>query len=259
MFKKIVSLLFAVSLVMAVSGCMVMKDTYMKKVSEADELSKNLAAEQQKNKNLTAENTGLKKQLVTITAEKEELNNVLNAKSDELSKRIAALRAENEELKKTKEKVQQASNTYATMLKKMEAEVAQGQVTITELKGKLTVNMVDAILFDSGQSEVKKQGQEVLAKLVEVLKDVKGKVIRVEGHTDNVQIHGSLSKKYPTNWELSSARAINVTRYLQKEGIDPEMLSTAAYGEYRPVASNDTKEGRAKNRRIEIVLVNKDS
>lgn len=258
MFKKVVSLLFAVSLVMAFSGC-VMKDTYMKKVSETDELSKNLAAEQQKNKNLSAENADLKKQLTAVTAEKEELNNVLNAKSDELSKKIAALRAENEQLKKTKEKVQQASKTYETMLEKMKSEVAQGQVTITELKGKLTVNMVDAILFDSGQSEVKKQGQEVLEKLIDVLKDVKGKVIRVEGHTDNVQIHGNLAKKYPTNWELSSARATNVTRYLQKAGIDPSMLSTAAYGEFRPVAPNDTKEGRAKNRRIEIVLVNKDN
>jgi chemotaxis protein MotB len=258
MFKKIVSLLFAASLVMAISGCMVMKDTYMKKVNEADELSKNLAAEQQKNKDLTAQNTGLKKQLATTTAEKEELNNVLNAKSDELSRRNAALRAENEELKKTKEKVQQVSKTYESMLKKMESEVAKGQVTITELKGKLTVNMVDAILFDSGESEVKKQGQQVLEKLVDVLKDVQGKVIRVEGHTDNIQIHGNLAKKYPTNWELSAARATNVTRYLQKAGIDPAMLSTAAYGEFRPVAPNDTKEGRAKNRRIEIVLVNKE-
>jgi len=259
MFKKIVSLLFAVSLIMAVSGCMVMKDTYMKKVNEADELSKNLAAEQQKNKDLTSENTAVKTQLKRVTAEKEELNSVLNAKSDELSKKVTALRNENEELKKSKEKVQQTSKTYETMLEKMKSEVAEGQVTITELKGKLTVNMVDAILFDSGQSEVKKRGQEVLEKLVDVLKDVKGKVIRVEGHTDNVQIHGSLAKKYPSNWELSSARAINVTRYLQKAGIDPAMLSTAAYGEYRPVAPNDTKEGRAKNRRIEIVLVNKDS
>lgn len=259
MFKKTVSLLSAVSLIMAVSGCMVMKDTYMKKVSEAEELNKNLAAERQKNKDLTAENAGLKKQLATVTAEKEELNKDLNAKSDELSKRITALRAENEELKKTKEKVQQASKTYEAMLEKMKSEVAQGQVTITELKGKLTVNMVDAILFDSGESAVKKQGQQVLEKLVEVLKDVKGKVIRVEGHTDNVQIHGNLAKRYPTNWELSAARATNVTRYLQKAGIDPSMLSTAAYGEYRPVAPNDTREGRAKNRRIEIVLVNKDS
>ncbi|HEX9023817.1 MAG TPA: OmpA family protein, partial [Geobacteraceae bacterium] len=73
--------------------------------------------------------------------------------------------------------------------------------------------------------------------------------------TDNVQISGSLSRKYPTNWELSAARAINVTRYLQQQGIDPALLSAVAYGEYRPVAGNDTEEGKAKNRRIEIILV----
>jgi chemotaxis protein MotB len=67
-----------------------------------------------------------------------------------------------------------------------------------------------------------------------------------------------LAKKFPTNWELSAARATNVARYLQEQGIDPAHLSTAAYGEYKPVAGNDTTEGRAKNRRIEIILVPKE-
>jgi len=150
------------------------------------------------------------------------------------------------------------SKTYGDMLDKMKKEVAQGAVTITELKGKLTVNMVDAILFASGEAEVKPEGLEVLSKVIDVLKDVKDKAIRVEGHTDNIKIRGALTKRFPTNWELSAARAVNVARYLEKQGIDPALLSTAAYGEYKPVASNDTKEGRAKNRRIEIVLVPKD-
>lgn len=258
MLKKVVFLVFVASLMVAFTGC-VSKETYLKKESEANQLNKNYMAELQKNKNLTAENTALKSQLATVTKEKDELNYILSAKSDALSKTVAALRTENEELKKTKEKVQQTSKTYESMLEKMKTEIAQGQVTITELKGRLTVNMVDAVLFDSGQAEVKQQGQDVLDKVVDVLKDVQGKVIRVEGHTDNVQIHGNLAKKYPSNWELSAARATNVARFLQKKGIDPTLLSTAAYGEYRPVAPNDTKEGRAKNRRIEIVLVNKDS
>ena len=87
---------------------------------------------------------------------------------------------------------------------------------------------------------------------------VEDKVIRVEGHTDNLKIHGALAQKYPTNWELSAARAVNVARYLQKQGIDPDILSATAFGEHKPVASNDTKEGRAKNRRIEIVLLPKE-
>ncbi|HEU0265526.1 MAG TPA: OmpA family protein, partial [Geobacterales bacterium] len=156
------------------------------------------------------------------------------------------------------EKVQQVSATYEQLLDKMKKEIAAGEVTISELKGKLTVNMVEAILFDSGKAEVKSKGVEVLQKVVDILKGVKDKSIRVEGYTDNVPIVGALTRKYPTNWELSSARAINVTRYLQQQGIAPEMLSAIAYGEYKPVADNATEVGRAKNRRIEIVLLPKE-
>jgi chemotaxis protein MotB len=140
----------------------------------------------------------------------------------------------------------------------MKSEIALGQVTISELKGKLTVNMEAAILFDSGKAEVKDDGLEILLKMVETLKSVKDKAIRIEGHTDNVQITGALTRVFPTNWELSAARAINVARYLQQQGLDPAVLSAAAFAEYKPVADNATKEGRAKNRRIEITLVAKD-
>ncbi len=91
-----------------------------------------------------------------------------------------------------------------------------------------------------------------------MLKGVDDRVIRVEGHTDNLIIHGTFAKKYPTNWDLSAARAVNVVRYLQEQGIDPMTLSAIAFGEYEPVASNDTEEGRAQNRRIEIVLIPKE-
>jgi chemotaxis protein MotB len=118
--------------------------------------------------------------------------------------------------------------------------------------------VVDRILFASGQAEVTKDGLAVLKRVNNILKNVTDKSIRIEGHTDNVQIKGQLTKKYPTNWELSAARAINVTRYLQKQGIDPALLSAAAYGEFKPVAGNDSSEGRAKNRRIAIILLPKD-
>jgi chemotaxis protein MotB len=140
----------------------------------------------------------------------------------------------------------------------MKSEIALGQVTISELKGKLTVNMEAAILFDSGKADVKKDGLEILKKMVDTLKGVKDKAIRIEGHTDNVQIIGALTRVFPTNWELSAARAINVAKYLQQQGLDPAVLSAAAFAEYKPVADNGTKEGRAKNRRIEITLVARD-
>src|SRR5256886_9416445 len=134
----------------------------------------------------------------------------------------------------------------------------RSQVTISELKGKLTLNMVEAILFDSGKAEVKPEGLVVLGKVIEVLKPVTGKSIRIEGHSDNQPIVGALTQRYPTNWELSAARAINIARYLQKQGVDPANLSSAAFGECKPVADNAPLEGRANTRRIEIVLVPKE-
>jgi chemotaxis protein MotB len=154
--------------------------------------------------------------------------------------------------------VREVSTTYDQLLEKMKGEIAKGQVTISQLKGKLTVNMVEAILFDSGKAEVKREGLVVLGKVVEILKTVNDKAIRIEGHTDNVEITRTLAQRYPTNWELSAARAINVARYLQQQAISPDSLSAAAFGQFKPVADNATMEGRAKNRRIEIVLVPKD-
>jgi len=269
----------------AAGGC-VSTGKYEKKEQEADTLSRNLQNLQEKN---ASEIADLKAQLDKLAddaaKEKEKLTtentrleksfeNLLRARSDELGKnltelrqKIADLESENARLKgdianlrKAKEEeVQKTSKTYEEMLEKMKSEISQGQVTISELKGKLTVNMVDAILFDSGKAEVKPEGLIVLQKVSDILKTVKDKAIRIEGHTDNKQIVGALTKKFPTNWELSAARAINVTRYLQQQGLDAAVLSAIAYGEFKPVASNDTDEGRAKNRRIEIILVAKEA
>jgi len=241
MLGKSYRLCIAVAVVLVSYGCMVAESTYTKKVEETESLNRRLGALEQVNRELKGENESLK------------------AKVDELAVQVAEQRERVADLEMMKEqKVQEVSSEYNAMIEKMKTEIAQGQVTITELKGKLTVNMVEAVLFDSGKAEVKKEGLAVLQKVVDVLKDARDKVIRVEGHTDNVPITGALARVYPTNWELSAARAITVTRFLQARGIDAARLSTAAYGEFQPVADNETKEGRAKNRRIEIVLVPRD-
>jgi chemotaxis protein MotB len=247
-------------LMMAVlcNGCMVAESKYLTKENEA--------------KTLTGENASLKKEIANLTGQRNELNKILQSKTDDLSKSvsenrkiIAGLEAENTKLKENlaqlKQKSQEeeaASNTYQDLLKEMKAEIAQGEITITELKGKLTMDVVDKILFASGEAKVKKEGLAVLKRVVDILKNMNDKNIRIEGHTDNVQITDRLAKIYPTNWELSSARALNVTRYLQEQGIDPQILSATAFGEYQPLAENDTPEGRAKNRRIAIILLPKD-
>lgn len=278
-------------------GCTRFESTYMRKVQEADGLSRDLAALTERYRSLEEENRSLqakvaelirelettrgerdhlKSSLEFVTGERDrlagdnrELERTLAAKADSLSRtivdlrgRIADLERENRELRQQiadlkkvqEEKVETVSRTYEGLMSKMEEEIRQGQVTISELRGKLTLNMVDAILFDTGKSEIKPEGLAVLDKIVSILRDEREKGIRIEGHTDNVPIAGVLAKTYPTNWELSAARAIGVTRYLQQQGISPGILSAVAYGEYRPVAENDTPEGKAKNRRIEIIL-----
>ncbi len=141
----------------------------------------------------------------------------------------------------------------------LKSEIAAGEIKLTQLQGKLTVNLVDRILFDSGKAEIKDDGRKVLDKVGGVLTSVADKNIRIEGHTDNKPITGDLQSKYPSNWELSTARATAVARYLQdKAKVDPTRLVAAGYGEFHPVASNDTPESRALNRRIEIVLVPKE-
>jgi chemotaxis protein MotB len=286
MLKKTFILMVVFLLSIMVGGC-VSSSKFEKKVAEADGLNQSLRALQQKYDKLTAENNDLKDQFKKlngdfaqlsiqkdkITADRDELDKVLKSKSDSLSKTInelrgktAALEMENASLKegvanlkKTKEEeVKSVSKTYENLMQEMKGEIAQGQVAITELKGKLTVDVLDKILFASGEAEVKPEGLAVLQRVIDILKNVKDKAIRIEGHTDNVKIGGALARKYATNWELSAARAINVTRYLQKQGIDPVLLASVAYGEYKPVADNSTSEGRAKNRRIAIILQPKD-
>ena len=137
----------------------------------------------------------------------------------------------------------------------------------TEIKGieikregeKLVITMVDQVLFDSGHAEIKPSGGEVLLRVSEILRSSSDQKILVEGHTDNVRIGRKLKKTYPTNWELSRARAGGVMHYLGDEGgIAPARISAAEYADTRPLASNKTEEGRQKNRRVEIILMPKD-
>lgn len=281
--RRTIYLVLAGLMALALNGC-VSQGTYRLKENEAKGLSGELGdLKQQFGKlsadnsalkaefdNLKAEAAGLAKENQALTKDKSELEQVLKAKSDTLSKNISDLRqkvddlqAENRKLgdeiatlqKAKEEKLKEVSNTYEHLLENMKSEIAQGQVTISELKGKLTVNMEAAILFDSGKAVVKPDGIAILLKMVPTLKEVKDKSIRIEGHTDNVPIN---TAQFPSNWELSAARAINVAKYLQEQGLDPANLSAAAFSEFKPVADNATKEGRAKNRRIEITLVAKE-
>lgn len=210
--------------------------------------------------NLSQENQELTDKISTLEKENAKLLESLDAQQTKQAAVISELDQKTKELQSSietqeKEKLKLKS-TYEGLVENLNKEIKEGEVKITQLEGKLTVNMVDKILFRSGQAELNTQGEKVIAKVGAILKDVKDKEIRVEGHTDNVPIKGSLKNKYRSNWELSAARALSVAHYLvDKTKIDPKILSVCGYGEYRPIASNKTAESRSKNRRIEIILV----
>lgn len=150
------------------------------------------------------------------------------------------------------QEIQEISSSYGRLVEGLEKEVAAGQIEIHELKGRLQVRALEQILFDSGRADIKPAGREVLKKLAPKLQEIEGHNVRIEGHTDKVPIRTS---QFPSNWELSVARAAAVARLLEASGVGAEKLSAVGFGPNRPIGSNDTREGRARNRRIEIVLV----
>jgi chemotaxis protein MotB len=154
------------------------------------------------------------------------------------------------------EEIKRLKGTYDSLVKDLEGEIKKGEIKVTQIRDRLTVNLVEKVLFDSGRAEIKPAGKTVLKKVGDILKTVTDKQIRIEGSTDNVPIGEKLRERFPTNWELSTQRATTVLRFLEDEaGVSGTHLAAVGYGPYRPVASNDTPEGRAENRRIEIVLV----
>jgi chemotaxis protein MotB len=144
------------------------------------------------------------------------------------------------------------NGTYKQLDQSLQTEVNSDQVEIKQLQNKLQVTMVNAILFPEGGWELHEQGEAELKKIIPALQGVAGKQIVVAGYTDSLPIERPLSERFPSNWDLSAARATSVVRYLETQGIDPNSMSAVAFGQYHPIASNDTPEGRAKNRRINI-------
>jgi chemotaxis protein MotB len=122
-------------------------------------------------------------------------------------------------------------------------------VEIANLSGLVTIRLPEKLLFAPGSAAIVKGGKAELKRVAAAMKGVSGRVFYVAGNTDNKPIR---TKQFPSNWELSTARALAVVKFFLTEGVDPKTLGVAAYAQYHPIASNDTAEGRARNRRIDI-------
>lgn len=146
------------------------------------------------------------------------------------------------------------NSVYQQLNAALAVQVAADQVEIQQLQEELQVTMVNEILFSEGGWELHSQGRHTLNQIVPALQQAQGKYIVIEGYTDNLKILEPLASRFPTNWDLAAGRAVSVVRYLIDQGIDPNQLSAVSFGQYHPIASNDTPEGRAQNRRINIVI-----
>jgi chemotaxis protein MotB len=224
--------------------------------------------------NVRGQITDLEQKFASGNASSQEEISKLKKQASELEANAARIAKEREQLRQEQsqlaaaldqeraakeEEIKRLTRTQEELSKSLQDEIAKGNITIQQVRDRLTINMVDRVLFDSGQAQVKPAGVKVLKQVSDILKTVTDKQIRIEGHTDNVPISSKLQGRFKTNWELSTARATIVVRYLIDQGsVDRQHLSAVGYADTQPLASNDSEEGRSSNRRIEIVLYPKD-
>ncbi|HXN33972.1 MAG TPA: OmpA family protein [Polyangiaceae bacterium] len=168
-----------------------------------------------------------------------------------LSKALDDAKARLDELRKAQAAAEARAQLFQQFVQKLKKMIDAGQLKVGTRAGRLVIALPNDVLFDSGQTAIKPAGKEALGQLARVLVTVRGRAFQVGGHTDNVPIQ---TARFPSNWELSTARAVEVVKLLIAQNEDPHALSASGYGEFDPIASNDSPEGRAKNRRIELTL-----
>jgi chemotaxis protein MotB len=214
-----------------------------------------LSAEKGKNKQLTEENQTLQQKIAQLEDQIRKLNaqiTVLEQQNDDLAKKAGATQEELKALRAEKAKRLAELQVYKDLFGKLKALVDAGTIKVEFRKGRLVVKLASSILFDSGKTELKPEGQTALANLATALKSLSDREFLVAGHTDNVPIK---TARFRSNWELSTARSVVFVNQMISQGYPAQQLGAAGFGEFDPVSDNSTPEGRSQNRRIEVVLM----
>jgi chemotaxis protein MotB len=242
---------------LAVSGCKrkeleaALAETQAKLAKTEGELRD----EQGKNKKLNEENTSLKDKIAQLEKDVARLGNeikVLEEQNADLARKAGATADELKKLRDEKAKRLAELQVYKDLFAKLKSLIDAGTIQVEVRKGRFVVKLASSILFDSGKTDLKPEGQAALSNLAGALKSLNDREWLVAGHTDNVPIK---TAKFKNNWELSTARSVEVVQYLVTQGMPQGTLGAAGYGDVDPVADNTSEEGKAKNRRIEIVLM----
>jgi len=237
------------------------QDAIAKLQHDLDDLKAQVQDRDQKLSDLTTSGHNLQAQLDEQTA----INARLRAELERLGKNVDAVLQEKgtmakalddargrlDELRKAQAAAEARAELFRKFVEKFKSMVEAGQLKIATRAGRLVLQLPNDVLFDSGQTAIKPAGKEAISQIARVLKTIQGRTFQVAGDTDNLPIQ---TPRFPSNWELSTARAVEVVKLLVAQGVDPRALSAAGYGEFDPIERNDSAEGKAKNRRIEITL-----
>jgi chemotaxis protein MotB len=196
----------------------------------------------------------LEAKLADAQKRSEELNKLLQgtaADKDKLDKLLQSSNAQLEDLAKQKAAAEARAATYKSLTDRLRSMIDSGKLSVRIRKGRMLISLPNDVLFDSGSAVLKRAGQDAIAQVAQALAGFSDRQFLVAGHTDDKPIR---STRFPSNWELSTERAVVVTRFLISKGMKPDSLGAVGYGEFDPVASNDSEEHRKQNRRIEIQL-----
>lgn len=243
-------------------GLIVLTSVACVKRSEFEALSQRAQELEEQLETANTRNQELEEQVQTLTAENGTLSDRLRAlgenveelrsREGQLTSDLEAARRRAEELARRERQHAERLATMRSMLGRFREMIASGRLRVRIVRGRMVIEMSSNILFDSGSADLREEGEQTLAEVAAVLRDIPNRDFQVAGHTDNVPIRRS---RFRDNWHLSAARALEVVEFLQEQGVDPRHLSAAGYSEYAPASSNETEDGRAANRRIEIVLM----
>ena len=175
----------------------------------------------------------------------------LMSEKGQLTQGLEESKARLEELRRQREAAEARLATFRQLLDRFKSMIDSGQLKVLVRSGRMLISLPDNVLFDSGRTDVKAGGKVALTRVAEVLGGISDRSFLVAGHTDDIPIK---TARFPSNWELSTARAVEVVNFLVAKGMKPKALAAAGYAEFDPAAANDSPENRALNRRIEIVL-----
>jgi len=208
---------------------------------EQARLQESLKALQAEQARAQGDNQKLSDELATVVKDKSKLK----ASVDDMKKAL-------DELQARKAEAEKRIAEYKNLLGRFKSLIDSGKLKVKIVDGQMVVALATDVLFPSGSAQLSKDGQAAIAEVAAVLASIPGRKFQVQGHTDNVPIK---TPQYKSNWDLAAARAVTVVNKMVEASMPPDRISAASYGEFKPVAANDSPEGRTQNRRIDIVVV----